>query len=69
MVISLEHALEARFLDNLENEEYVCPELDIKDTVATIMCSSGTTGKPKGVMTTQHNIMTFLASLKYVFDK
>lgn len=69
MVISLEHALEARFLDNLENEEYVCPELDIKDTVATIMCSSGTTGKPKGVMTTQHNIMTFLASLKQIANK
>ncbi|GLV31341.1 uncharacterized protein CBL_11072 [Carabus blaptoides fortunei] len=69
MVISLENALEARFLDSLENEEYVCPELDKKEIIATILCSSGTTGKPKGVMTTQHNMTTFIALLKQISNK
>ncbi|KAJ8970912.1 hypothetical protein NQ314_000962 [Rhamnusium bicolor] len=36
------------------------PPVDPKETVATILCSSGTTGLPKGVMCTHDNMTTFI---------
>lgn len=66
MVISLDIALEAKFLDTLESEEFEPPEVDADDTVATILCSSGTTGMPKGVMTTQKNLVTFMSLMRHV---
>ncbi|CAG9818024.1 unnamed protein product [Phaedon cochleariae] len=39
------------------DEEYSVTSLDPKEAVATILCSSGTTGMPKGVMCT-HDSMT-----------
>lgn len=66
MVISLDIALEAKFLDTLESEEFEPPEVDADDTVATILCSSGTTGMPKGVMTTQKNLVTFMSLMRQI---
>ncbi|CAH2001725.1 unnamed protein product [Acanthoscelides obtectus] len=42
------------------DDEFEATELDIVDTVATILCSSGTTGMPKGVMCTHANMTTFI---------
>lgn len=66
MVTSLDIALEAKFLDTLDSEEFEPPEVETDNTVATIMCSSGTTGMPKGVMTTQKNMITFMSMTRYV---
>lgn len=33
---------------------------DTRNTVSAIMCSSGTTGFPKGVMLSHRNILTFI---------
>lgn len=38
-------------------EAFECKPQDVVDNVAMILCSSGTTGLPKGVMITQHNVM------------
>nr|CAD7392269.1 unnamed protein product [Timema cristinae] len=39
-----------------------------KDHVAFIFCSSGTTGLPKGVMITHHNVLSLLASQRYAVE-
>lgn len=41
-------------------EDHVCGEVDISDQTALIICSSGTTGLPKGVLITQENMMACL---------
>lgn len=38
-------------------EVFECEPQDVMDNVSMILCSSGTTGLPKGVMITQHNVM------------
>ncbi|MBK5274877.1 MAG: acyl-[ACP]--phospholipid O-acyltransferase [Desulfuromonadales bacterium] len=42
-------------------------ELFSADSVATIIFSSGSTGEPKGVMLTHHNIMSNVEALRMVF--
>ncbi|XP_044760951.1 bacitracin synthase 3-like [Coccinella septempunctata] len=49
---------------NFEVEGY-SPE----DTVATILCSSGTTGMPKGVMCTHYNMTSFLEIARAIFSR
>lgn len=39
-------------------EDFICGEVDTRDQSALIVCSSGTTGLPKGVLITQENMMT-----------
>lgn len=45
---------------NFNIEDHVCGEVDISDQTALIICSSGTTGLPKGVLITQENMMACL---------
>ncbi|KAG5882798.1 hypothetical protein JTB14_035628 [Gonioctena quinquepunctata] len=42
------------------DDEYRAVAIDPKETVATILCSSGTTGMPKGVMCTHDNMTTYI---------
>lgn len=72
-------------------DDFVCEEVDVRDQVAMIFCSSGTTGElrdfeknlrnfkwtfkkglPKGVLTTQENMMaclqTYRTGMKHIAD-
>lgn len=48
-------------------EANVSQRVDIRDQVALIVCSSGTTGMPKGVLITQENIMSVIQSYRDLF--
>jgi acyl-CoA synthetase (AMP-forming)/AMP-acid ligase II len=48
-------------------EENVARKVDIKDQVALIVCSSGTTGLAKGVLITQENMMSVIQSYRDLF--
>ena len=48
-------------------EQHVKQKVDIKDQVALIVCSSGTTGLPKGVLLTQENLMSVVQSYRDLF--
>ncbi|XP_062557091.1 uncharacterized protein LOC134221931 isoform X2 [Armigeres subalbatus] len=43
---------------------FYIPPVDVENHVALIMCSSGTTGLPKGVQLTHYNLMASIALLK-----
>lgn len=42
-------------------ESFVCPPQNVKENIALIFCSSGTTGVPKGVQLSQNNLWFSLA--------
>ena len=42
--------------------EFHCEPQDMKENVSLVLCSSGTTGLPKGVQLTQYNIVVADAS-------
>lgn len=48
--------------------EYSRQKVDIKETVAVIVCSSGTTGLPKGVLLTQENMMSLVQSYRINYE-
>lgn len=48
-----------------ENKEFKICKVNVNNNIAAILCSSGTTGLPKGVMLSNKNL---LAVLKYVSD-
>lgn len=48
--------------------EYSLKKVDIKETVAVIVCSSGTTGLPKGVLLTQENMMSLVQSYRINYE-
>lgn len=39
------------------SNNFECTPQNVMENISLILCSSGTTGLPKGVMITQHNIM------------
>lgn len=43
---------------------FACKPIDLANNVALVLCSSGTTGLPKGVELTQRNIMVGTSQLK-----
>lgn len=46
--------------------DFRCEPQDMKKNVALIMCSSGTTGLPKGVELTQFNMFVGNTQIKYM---
>lgn len=48
-------------------ENFTSKKIDIHDQVALIMCSSGTTGMPKGVLITQENMMSVIHGYRELF--
>lgn len=48
-------------------EDFTSKKVDIHDQVALIMCSSGTTGMPKGVLITQENMMSVIHGYRELF--
>jgi 4-coumarate--CoA ligase len=65
--ISLEDFVKKQEKVSFNVEEFTSKKVDIADQVALIMCSSGTTGMPKGVMITQKNMMSVLLSYRELF--
>ncbi|XP_045474910.1 4-coumarate--CoA ligase 1-like [Harmonia axyridis] len=51
------------------NEAFTVPHYDPKETIATILCSSGTSGVPKGVKTSHDNITACLDILSHEISK
>lgn len=49
-------------------EEQVAKKIDMADQVGVIMCSSGTTGLPKGVQITQLNIKSSIDGYREIVD-
>lgn len=47
--------------------KYVKAKVNIKEQVAVIVCSSGTTGMPKGVLLTQENMISVVQSYRDIF--
>lgn len=48
-------------VDNRDDETFECKPEDIKDNVAAIIYSSGTTGMPKGAQVTQWNMFSIVS--------
>lgn len=51
---------------NTNESGFLCEPQNVKNTVALILMSSGTTGLPKGVELTQFNFMVASKQYKYV---
>jgi 4-coumarate--CoA ligase len=71
-IVSANGLIKKHGKSNFDVEDQVCHEVDIHNQIAMLFCSSGTTGLPKGVQTTQENMMSCLqthrGSLQYVKD-
>lgn len=68
--VSLNDLIKKHENDDFDLQKHVDQKVDIYNQTALIMCSSGTTGMPKGVLTTQANMMsclrTYRGGLKYI---
>ncbi|MFQ5543656.1 MAG: acyl-[ACP]--phospholipid O-acyltransferase [Nitrospiria bacterium] len=61
------HALLAFMLPTALIQRFYCPERSEPDCLATIIFSSGSTGEPKGVMLSHHNVLSNVESLAQLF--
>ena len=61
--MSHKHTPFSRFLE-YKSSAFQPVDVDPKETITAILCSSGTTGLPKGVMLTQHNMLSVLQLMK-----
>ena len=65
--VNLTHLIRDLSID--ENGDYQSPDdLDTLQDVALIMCTSGTTGTPKGAMITYQNLLTNLGDINAYFE-
>ncbi|CAO1358050.1 unnamed protein product [Diamesa hyperborea] len=67
LVISIHDLIKNAEKESFNVEDHVSQEVDIYNQVSLILCSSGTTGMPKGVQITQANMMECLATYRSVF--
>lgn len=49
----------------MNDDNFECEPQNMKERIALIMCSSGTTGLPKGVQITQFNMLLVTAQIRY----
>ncbi|XP_023030474.2 luciferin 4-monooxygenase [Leptinotarsa decemlineata] len=62
-VVNYQDIIKGAEFDEID-DDYKAAPLDTKEAVATILCSSGTTGLPKGVMCTHDNMTTYVDILR-----
>ncbi|CAO1369166.1 unnamed protein product [Diamesa tonsa] len=67
LVISIHDLIKNAEKESFNVKDHVSQEVDIYNQVSLILCSSGTTGMPKGVQITQANMMECLATYRSVF--
>lgn len=64
----IQHPLVNKLADIISNKpavsNYKPAEINPDETIATILCSSGTTGLPKGVMTPHSNMTFYFETVK-----
>lgn len=53
---------------NFKVQQAVDEKIDTKEQIAMIFCSSGTTGMPKGVLTTQENMIACMQGFRKTMD-
>jgi 4-coumarate--CoA ligase len=63
-VLSLPELIKKHGYSEFDVQKSVHRKVDVYNQVALIMCSSGTTGLPKGVLTTQANMMSCLRTYR-----
>jgi len=64
LVITLSELIAAHATTRFNVEDHSTQKIDTVDQTAMILCSSGTTGMPKGVLITQANLISCLQSFK-----
>lgn len=67
LTISLTEFVRKNEKKDFNVEKNVSVKVDIKEQVSLIVCSSGTTGLPKGVLLTQENMMSVIQSYRDIF--
>lgn len=57
-IVQFQEKFQSNFI---KNEDFFVTPVNVKFHTAAILCSSGTTGLPKGVELTHHNLIVSLA--------